>query len=1180
MTLPRSLTRNAVCATLAVVAASCHLPAGAAHHDDAILPLAPVCWAPPPAGPTLDRWTQTGGVDGPLGCATGSTQPAPGGRGTVTPFANGQIVTSPEQGTKMTVAVYQQGPDLYVEWGDSAPFSYDRFLVRWDFNGSNAGQEDVPMFFVPGQTTYIAPHLPRTRGIFAIPLPRAGTYSIAVEGCDYTYTGSDCKQGWTVPATITYVPLPPPSASDDCGVTLADGPIRQRWMALRGLFGPLGCPTTGPLAPPGGAAGEVVTFRHGQIGWAPAQGTNLTVAAYQAESDIVVEWGDTAPYHYAKFNVRWSKDGQFITQNEIRQPLGDAGPYNHGIDHVRGVGPGTYTVTVEGCDDGTVGSTCRQGFTFPVNVVGGALRSAAVPNCAIVPTGPIGDRWSRTNLLALGCATGPEQSVGSGKVQTFAHGQIAWSPDQGSGMTVAFYQEGNKLRLDWGDSFPFSYDKFIVRINGDQFDQTPNDGHISGSWLKYPWKDKAPDPIVNTNYTAIVEGCDVSASGSTCRQRWTIPVSVTYVDPATLPGTGIDFTQLHPSQSAADIATELPQRQLTISQFDACNKTLYDMFKDEQDFSNGAIAKLDMVSRGVRFCAAPFPARPTPQLDEVNSALRFEQILSATGSSSDDWKCPRTGEYDVALTGYITMVYRYGQLLDDDVRAHIINDLLDARGPALFGELSYCHGIEETENHLNQIESARYLTNQLLYRASGNQAFNNETNGMNDVILDRLQAFLKRDFIEYNSRPYGTYTANAIQNLFDFASDRRVRKAAQLVLDYLSAKYAVSSSSIRRASPYRRRVSEYDDDLFAHNADPWSPRMEMMTGMLNQAPPTRGPLFDTGWNVDMQMAAVSDYRAADMVVDFILDPSRRSYYERIHHFGVEIYASTPDYLISAGGYWMGGPYTFGGATTDDDDGPVLATTLMPTGSDRSVGDLIRIDGFNRSAIDTRNRLNTCVAPDFACGIALRIPRAYMNRAGCVVDRPSSSDGTRHWLFIDAASPACIDPARTGRFYVAAFIAGDPNGDNRGFFEAHSFDGLSFDDFKAGVLARNDGHAYVFDSETANAYVMTSGRTVQFKVPPPDHNKYDWTIISTGDATLDALGSDIGRWPLASGVVFSADGSGVVKFTNGGLRTSLTLDFSDVGEPKRTVTAPRLPPPPHCRPGTHDCGDGTCSRYCM
>jgi hypothetical protein len=40
----------------------------------------------------------------------------------------------------MLVAAYQDGGQLVADWGDTGPFHYDRFNVRWDRDGSNVGQ--------------------------------------------------------------------------------------------------------------------------------------------------------------------------------------------------------------------------------------------------------------------------------------------------------------------------------------------------------------------------------------------------------------------------------------------------------------------------------------------------------------------------------------------------------------------------------------------------------------------------------------------------------------------------------------------------------------------------------------------------------------------------------------------------------------------------------------------------------------------------------------------------------------------------------------------------------------------------------------------------------------------------------------------------------------------------------
>src|SRR4029077_20728298 len=109
-------------------------------------------------------------------------------------------------------------------------------------------------------------------------------------------------------------------------------------------------------------------------------------------------------------------------------------------------------------------------------------------------------------------------------------------------------------------------------------------------------------------------------------------------------------------------------------------------------------------------------------------------------------------------------------------------------------------------------ESSRYLTNQLLLRElkdSGqyDSAFDNGANGMTDWLLSLLQDFLKSDFDEYNSRPYQGFSVMALENLYDFSEDVRVKEAAHLVLDYLSAKFAISSSGLRRSLPFRRLES-------------------------------------------------------------------------------------------------------------------------------------------------------------------------------------------------------------------------------------------------------------------------------------------------------------------------------------------------------------------------------------
>ena len=105
----------------------------------------------------------------------------------------GQIVWSPDQGPNMVVAVYvRPGTRLVtIDWGPTTPYNYDLFIVRWDRDGNNVGQDDIRS----GN---------RTAGVHQVTVPNdPGTYAFMVEGCDaHTFGSTDCKQGWTVPALL------------------------------------------------------------------------------------------------------------------------------------------------------------------------------------------------------------------------------------------------------------------------------------------------------------------------------------------------------------------------------------------------------------------------------------------------------------------------------------------------------------------------------------------------------------------------------------------------------------------------------------------------------------------------------------------------------------------------------------------------------------------------------------------------------------------------------------------------------------------------------------------------------------------------------------------------------------------------------------------------------------------
>ena len=189
------------------------------------------------------------------------------------------------------------------------------------------------------------------------------------------------------------------------------------------------------------------------------------------------------------------------------------------------------------------------------------------------------------------------------------------------------------------------------------------------------------------------------------------------------------------------------------------------------------------------------------------------------------------GNYDLDQMHLLQIAYRYYDSLSEAARERLIqvllatgrihrpgeDDIVTSGGApdnwARAGTINLklrVFRIGETENHILQIHTARYLTNQLLYQRSPQRATDNRRNGddsgitCTNLLLFLLRNFLIDDFSEYNAKSYQTETRNALRNLCSYAYDHQVRLAARMVLDYISAKIAVSSCDLRRMVPFRR----------------------------------------------------------------------------------------------------------------------------------------------------------------------------------------------------------------------------------------------------------------------------------------------------------------------------------------------------------------------------------------
>ena len=219
----------------------------------------------------------------------------------------------------------------------------------------------------------------------------------------------------------------------------------------------------------------------------------------------------------------------------------------------------------------------------------------------------------------------------------------------------------------------------------------------------------------------------------------------------------------------------------------------------------------------------PAPARAAGLSDGHNANIRVDQV---------DIEVDVDPLAEVAADTVLVLSLPFGALA-------LVPGVVGAVHLTLDGLKDYAKDAPESENHILMIEGARYLINQLLLDRTGDNRYDNRHNLLTDWLTGYLQTIAKFDFMEFNARAYTRYSIHALLNLQEFARDEEVRTLAHNILDYTTAKFAVSSNRIRRVTPYRRLVEnrnhvpytekdaqgvlqvrkEYDD-LFSEKLDP------------------------------------------------------------------------------------------------------------------------------------------------------------------------------------------------------------------------------------------------------------------------------------------------------------------------------------------------------------------------
>jgi hypothetical protein len=518
--------------------------------------------------------------------------------------------------------------------------------------------------------------------------------------------------------------------------------------------------------------------------------------------------------------------------------------------------------------------------------------------------------------------------------------------------------------------------------------------------------------------------------------------------------------------------------------------------------------------------------------------------------------------------------------------------------------------IPETENHRLMIESTRFLNNQLLIEDLGGAAnasgLNSDQAMVRDWLLKRLQNIVEHDFNEYNSRPYQGYSLAAIQNLGDFASDVAVRNAAQIVLDYSAAKFALGSNQGRRLVPFRRRLN-VTECILGPSCVPDNSNVGIITlfqlfqmgdaqiglGLLanGQIQQLENGLVSGSGASGLGFPATGHYIADPLIADLAIHKDV-PYLQFIHHAGYEIYSSSRSALVTAGGIQTdhADPITVGPANVTlppfaeggdqwQDVGAGIPTTVILTGDPNGVTsspasqpariagpDFIRIEGSLNTYVPHFMSFqdNLCVWQNFACGINIRIPddlnQCFLEKSG-------------NWFFLDSA--VCPGYKLGPRFFLVLFLVcdnsgfpsgqcgvgpipiGDHTGDhNAGFLEVvDASPNDSFDALTNLVLVSNPASSLgnlgvgclTIQGPCGGKYHTVAGNhelLLALRGHQDDANR-------TGIEAVDSHPlKDLTDWNFAEGNVINAQNDGFVSIKNARLGTELDLDFRDLYHPCR------------------------------
>ncbi|MEY8350900.1 hypothetical protein AALF16_21955 [Bacillus cereus] len=1018
---------------------------------------------------------------------------------------------------------------------------------------------------------------------------------------------------------------------------VVSGVIRGHWQSWGAASGPFGKPK-GPEENVPGRNGSRQRFERGEIGWSGDH--NIITSVYRLRNEACFEWiSPLFEYEYFRYDVSYNGAGQGQAAMQVKSTVNQIWTKLQGF--------GEYAFTIKFCTDPTIGADeCKHGWTIPVRLNLDTSTETPNPN----PGGPqvkpkFAERWHE-----LGAWDGPlgkpifthYDDPLEAFIQRFEHGIITTSPNHADGMVVAAYQRGRVIEVNWGGGLPSSFNVYrldvyhnnkkvlekLVRLwpgdwarslNSSGFFryEPPNtiEEAVYGFVISPGMTDKLrpvlapnPDPTIKVEPAGFAEyDPDVVKflHGQTLRGNVhyrPIPY-VAQLDLPALDGTPHNAYASHAMRARSIVKHYVDaKRNLTwpVGEATETNTTLLIAYLQAaaDDYNSRVPGELPN-----RVIAHAMLRTMNPGHGQVGTEIN-EEFLGI--------KISRKGDYDMTLIGLMVVAYRYRHLITNDeldflLRVLVPHHLVGGHDKTIESYIVKLEVVPETENHMLMINSTRYLVNQIQFEKTGNQYYNNVQNGLKSWLLRYLQIIAKHDFLEFNSRPYQRLALHAIFNLNEFAKDPDIRTAAQIILDYVSMKFAVSNNRTRRIPPFRRLHEYMNRVCNVHRVlDHDTEGADALTGFflmyLGPSDRNRNPTdqFPEGWSGTALIAGLTDYRpppAAYIIAIERPGPYQHRFYhgtrpevpeaDEIADGGVEIYYSSPSFLLSAGGMFLNSGYGRDQFTGYKQVAYAQATTLLPTramdAKDRDRRDvlfeeLIRFDQYPSKRVpveekqctfeDERPAVNTGVHLGFACGANLVISVLWLRAAQVSNTVTPDSNG---WIILNLNQDQ--PPYGPLGFYVAAYRTpvADPEPlkerygmvpKNVGFLYVMEATDMPFDEFKQRILSRN---TFPDKFEWSAVYEFHTPhdreRVFRFWIRPEEH-KYQPRIYELNAESLN----DFRSLKLVEGPYLNAPNGhdGFIEVYTPvytpGCGMPLILDFRNAAQPSRRDNIDACPQP--------------------